>query len=595
MVNGAYNYRSRFLLDLFQAIVLPGLVLTSLTHIFDIRLGLLYLPALIAVVPCWGITKGLIRNILRSRQQQVLNAKPIPCVVGEWPGNIDVLLRMTRAFRTSYILDVYLELFEEYQCTTLNTRILWTDSIITMDQEHIKFVLATGFNHFWRGKYQKERMERFLGQGIFNRDDEIWKMHRINTRPFFARERVSDFHTFETYTSRTLDIISNFSAADQAFDAQDLFSRFALDAASDSLFGKNLDTLSAALPIAGQTRMGPKGSATEDGWGSFAHAFEMAQQVVTNRARLGPWVWPLMEFWKDKNKENVEVIHGFLEPLVQQAIELKKKMAESGVTSPIEEKTFLQHLADSTDDPIIIRDQLLSLLLASRDTTACLLTYVVYFMAIYPDIARKLRNEVLEHCGPRSPPTYEQIRNMKYLRAVLNETLRLYPPVPLNVRESRAASALPCPDPTFPADVRPLYMPGSTPVIYLPLLTQRNKALWGPDADVFCPERWTEPARIAHFVSNPAMFTPFSAGPRICIGQSYAYNEASYFLVRLLQEYDIFSLAPGAQPQGSLPPSEWKGRRGRQAEERIWPGAALTLYVKGGLWVRFGKADSTPL
>lgn len=65
-----------------------------------------------------------------------------------------------------------------------------------------------------------------------------------------------------------------------------------------------------------------------------------------------------------------------------------------------------------------------------------------------------------------------------------------------------------------------------------------------------------------------------------CLGQNYAYNEASYFLVRLLQEFDTFTLAPEFQPAGSLPPPEWKSRKGRQAVEQIWPAAALTLYIK---------------
>ncbi|KAF5344773.1 hypothetical protein D9757_013427 [Collybiopsis confluens] len=461
--------------------------------------------------------------------------------------------------------------------------------IITMDQEHTKFVLSTGFEHFWRGTRQKERMERFFGQGIFNRDDEMWRMHRGNTRPFFARERISDFDIFERYTNRTLSIISSFQSSgnggSQALDVQDLYSRFALDAASEFLFGKNLDTLSASLPIAGKTRMGPKGSATEDPWGSFTSAFEMAQQVIAARSRMG-YFWPMFELLGDKNAANTSVVHRWLDPLVKSALDEKEKMASAGVCSPVAEKNFLQHLAESTDDPIIIRDQLLSLLLASRDTTACLLTYVTYFMAIYPDVAKRLRAEVLERCGPSGDITYEQLRSLRYMRAVLNETLRLFPPVPLNVRESRPGGCtLPPSDPSFGCqeqhdDLRPLHMPGSTVITYLPLLTQRNPALWGKDADAFDPDRWLEGERLSRFVNNPTMFTPFSAGPRICLGQNYAYNEASFFLVRLLQQFDTFTLAPEAQPEGSLPPLEWQGRKGRQAEEKIWPAAALTLFVK---------------
>ncbi|GLB42805.1 putative cytochrome p450 [Lyophyllum shimeji] len=587
------QYRVRFFCDVFRTILLPVLVLSATLRFFGRRLGLFTIPVHLVFVVCWAGIRGAILKYIQDREAERLGAKPIPRVVGKWPGNIDVLLKMLKAFKTSYVGDVYLKLFEEYGCTTLNTRILWSDMIITMDQEHSKFVLATGFSHFWRGRSQKERMETFLGEGIFNRDDDIWKMHRGMARPFFARERIADFEIFERNTARTLALLSASEAAHQPSEAQDIFARFTIDAASEFLFGKNLDTLSSALPIPQKGPMGPKGSATLDEWGSFTCAFEMAQQNITARGRMGE-LWPLFELFSDKNKPHVQVVQKWLDPLVQRALQDKAISQKAGICHGIADKTFLQHLVDSTDDPILIRDQLLSMLLASRDTTACVLTYITYFMATYPHVAERLRAEVLENCGPSAPPTYERIKNLKYMRAVINETLRLFPPVPLNVRETRTSPCLlPPSDPTYPTeDRRPLYMPGNTTIMYVPLLMQRNKALWGPDAEDFDPDRWVDPARIAKFVANPAMFAPFSAGPRICVGQNYAYNETSYFLVRLLQHFDRFTLAPEVQPEGSLPPPGWTERDGRQAIEKIWPAAAMTLYIKGGLWVRFHQANS---
>ncbi len=58
-------------------------------------------------------------------------------------------------------------------------------------------------------------------------------------------------------------------------------------------------------------------------------------------------------------------------------------------------------------------------------------------------------------------------------------------------------------------------MPAKTTIVFLPLLTQRSPALWGDDADDFNPDRWIDPERVAKFVANPTIFTPFNAGPRI--------------------------------------------------------------------------------
>jgi hypothetical protein len=172
--------------------------------------------------------------------------------------------------------------------------------------------------------------------------------HRTSARPFFARDRISDFEIFERHSTRTFSILSTLGTSKQPCEAQDLYSRFALDSASEFLFGYNLDTLSATLPIPGKTAMGPKGSATEDAWGSFTGAFETAQQIVTTRARIGK-LWPLFELFGDKLDPHVKVIQDWLDPLVKRALDDKLRKGQAGVMNPIAEKTFLQHLADSTE------------------------------------------------------------------------------------------------------------------------------------------------------------------------------------------------------------------------------------------------------
>lgn len=159
---------------------------------------------------------------------------------------------------------------------------------------------------------------------------------------------------------------------------------------------------------------------------------------------------------------------------------------------------------------------------------------------------------------------------------------------------------------------------------------QRRKDLWGPDADQFDPERFIDERVAKYLTPNPFIFLPFNAGPRICLGQQvrthpstrcgwvadvvirwqFAYNEMSFFLVRLLQRVAGIKLAPDAQPPESRPPQAWSQGDGRKAVEKVWPAAFLTIFVKvcearrrllgrvliyskGGLWVSMEESDSS--
>ena len=171
-------------------------------------------------------------------------------------------------------------------------------------------------------------------------------------RPFFARERVSDFETFERHTSHALDMVSDLCESGQPCEAQDLYSRFALDAASEFLFGRNLDTLSAVLPTpsdaasSGVDQTGPRGSATPDVWGSFVHAFESAQHVIMMRGRIG-YFWPLFELFGDKAIPHVHRIRKWLEPIVHEVTTNGDRTPKTNQRFT-NDASFLHHLAGST-------------------------------------------------------------------------------------------------------------------------------------------------------------------------------------------------------------------------------------------------------
>ncbi|KAF9307750.1 hypothetical protein BGZ91_008227 [Linnemannia elongata] len=174
---------------------------------------------------------------------------------------------------------------------------------------------------------------------------------------------------------------------------------------------------------------------------------------------------------------------------------------------------------------------LLNFLLAGRDTTASLLSWTTWKLVQHPKVLEKLYQEIVQVIGPDRVPGYEDIKKLKYQRQVINEVLRLCPPVPINPRESVEEDVLP----------NGYYIPAGSPVSYCAYATHRLPELWGDDALEFDPDRWG-PERVGKI--RPFMFVPFHAGPRICLGQNLAYTTAQLALTRLLQRYDI-KASPG--------------------------------------------------
>lgn len=98
----------------------------------------------------------------------------------------------------------------------------------------------------------------------------------------------------------------------------------------------------------GSTILSGRGSSTDDAWGTFVTAFETVQQIITARGRLGV-IWPVFELLDDKTTPYVDTIRQWVDPLVRQTLDENAASKQAGIRDGLEEKTFLQHLADSTE------------------------------------------------------------------------------------------------------------------------------------------------------------------------------------------------------------------------------------------------------
>ncbi|KAI9781900.1 MAG: hypothetical protein M1816_002164 [Peltula sp. TS41687] len=457
-----------------------------------------------AIYAIWS----LVRWNKRERRIQALGGHA--AVVKTYlPFGIDFVYRaITTSFRHES-LEMWQDLYASARSHTVEVSLGGERMVVTEDPENIKAILATQFQDFGKGEQFHRDWHEFLGDSIFTTDGEQWHESRQLIRPQFIKDRVSDLNTFERHVAKLLD---RMGGQGQSVDVKALFFRYTLDAATDFLLGKSVDSL-------------------ENPQVEFAESFPEVQRIQNLWGMAGNLhrIFPRGTF-----RRHLKVINEFVNPYIERALLLSPEELEKRTKSD-SGYTFLHALAGFTRDRKVLRDQIVAVLLASRDTTASTLSWTFYELARHPALYHKLRHEILHHVGPSQAPTYTDLKSLKYLQHVMNETLRLYPSVPYNIRCASVDTSLP--HGGGPDGLSPVGIPKDTPTAYCTLNMQRRPELYPPspafpDILEFCPERWD--------VWTPKSWTyiPFNGGPRICVGQQFALTEMAYTIVRICQRFE---------------------------------------------------------
>ena len=540
--------------------------------------------AAILAKPSYVALSSILRDLAIWADAKRKGAIMAPHVYDPIPGGYGIVKKMVASFKSGYPGDIFLEWCKQYG-NTYSLRVMGERRVFTFEPDHVKAILATQFDTFDKGPVLEDQLTSLLGTGVFNADGDMWKFHRTMTRPFFTKDRISHFDIFDRHAEDALAQAKQRLAEGYLIDFQDLVSRFTLDSATEFLCGLDVHSLSAGLPYPPSASVPSSNAAAEKHPSDkFVSAFIAGQTLTGLRTRYGP-AWRLMEFWRDRVQGPREVVDEFVEPIIDEV--LKRRNAKAGGEKEEAEEgraeTLLDSLVAQTQDRQMLKDELVNLLVAGRDTTAATLTFAIYMLTQHPHITKRLREEIATIVGMTGRPTYDQIKEMKYLRAFINETLRLYPPVPFDSRTSNKATVWPSKVP----GQQGIYIPAHTKCTYGVFLMHRRTDLWGPDALEFDPDRFLDDRLHKYLTPNPFIFLPFNAGPRICLGQQFAYNESSFFLIRLLQNFSHFEMD---QPLDVRPPKEWSACEGSKGREKVLLGTHLTMYVRGGLWVKMGKA-----
>ncbi|RFU80837.1 cytochrome p450 alkane hydroxylase [Trichoderma arundinaceum] len=373
--------------------------------------------------------------------------------------------------------------------------------LITRDPEQIKAILATKFSHFGHGPMWHKLWRPFLGDGIFGVDGQIWHDSRSMIRPMFVRDRLHNLVIFDSCTSR---LLSKIPSAGITVDLKELFYRWSLDTTTEFLLGENVHSLD--FPD-----------------NEVFNAMHVAQRIQIPIAPLIP---------KGEYYRAIRKIEEFIEPAIARTLAIPPAQLEE-LSKSDKEFSFLHSIARYTRDPKVIRDQIMSVLLAGRDTTAATLSWAMYELSNYPNIWAKLRKEVLNELGPRATPTYEALKDLTYLKNILNETLRLHPAAPLNMRQALETTTVP----GRPGEADIVLLKGDSVTINT-LGMHTCADLYPPVSDRFADPKIFSPERWEHWTPKPWTYAPFSGGPRMCAGQNFALTEMAFCLVRLAQQFE---------------------------------------------------------
>jgi cytochrome P450 len=361
---------------------------------------------------------------------------------------------------------------------------------------HIQHVLQTNFSNYRRGR-DYHILKSSLGEGLLTSDGALWQRQRKMTQPAFHSNRVAAFmQIMEAHAEAMLERWQRFATDEQQFDIVPELMRLTLNIASQALFTTSLD------------------SETE----IIREALAVGRDYSVDRAwsiiRV-PQSWPT-----PANRKYHNALARFHQ-VVDSIIAARRASSERPAD-------LLSMLMDARDDAgqtmsdKQLRDEVATLLTAGHETTTLALAWACYLIAQHPKVEQRMRSE-LEFLDGRAPG-YEDLSRLKYTRMVIDETMRLFPPVWVLSRTA------------IEDDVIGGYrIPAGSEILIFPYITHRHPAWW-PDAEEFMPGRFAPENSAAR---TKFAYLPFGAGPRACVGLNFAMTEIQVVLALLVQRFHL--------------------------------------------------------
>ncbi len=388
----------------------------------------------------------------------------------------------------------------------------------------IRAVLKERPDAFPKSNRISEGLRPLLGRSVFLTNGEVWKRQRRIIDPAFEGGRLKD--TFPAMLNAARACADRLSGrVGQKVECEEITSHVAADVIFRTLFSVPIEH-EVAAQVFDKFRIYQR------------------EQPLLNLAAFVPVPSWMPRFHSRKTRQTASEIRDLISRLTdERAIAIENGSAPDDLATKIMTTTDPE-TGDRFDAQEMV-DQVAIFFLAGHETSASALAWTLYLMAMHPDWQEKLAEEA----KALDMPKFSTMSQLKLSRDVFREALRLYPPVPMMVREA-----------TCPERFRDRDISQGSQIVVSPWHLHRHERLWDRPDD-FDPTRWT--TENGKKCQREA-YIPFSAGPRVCTGAGFAMVEGPLILSMLLRRYR-FETIPDETPV---------------------PVAHLTVRSKDGIWLR---------
>ena len=403
---------------------------------------------------------------------------------------------------------------EAYERDILQRKMFGRSLFVVNEPAAIKHVLIDNAGNYRKTEITRRILEPGLGKGLITSEGESWRQHRRAMSPAFDIRSTASYTPVMTAAAAELLAEWDKVPAGTAVDVATAMMEVTLNIISRTMFSDDSDDI---VTIMGRS--------------AGRYQSEMRPNIMD---MLG---WP--RWLASLPRRNVAArTLGEFDQVIDRLIGERTRDPENYP------KDLLARLVAARDEQTGIgmsaqevRDHVITIFLAGHETTAMAMTWTWFLLSQHPVVEAKLHAELESVLGGRHP-SHEDLSKLTYTRMVIDESMRIYPPVHTIAREAIAEDTL-----------VGLRIPKGSTVMIAPWLLHRHLKLWDNpslfDPERFSPERSAGRARFAYL--------PFGGGKRICIGAAFSLAEATVLLATLAQRYGL-RLAAGhrVEPQGLI-------------------------------------------